>query len=116
MPSHPLKNFETQKYYQRESKFNIVYLRNNLPRIKDEAYVINLDQYKSIETHWIALYVNVNTVYFDSFGVGHIPKEIKKFIRNKNITAYRIQAYVSIICGYFCIGFFDFMLKGKSLL
>ena len=116
MPSHPLKNFETQKYYQRESKFNSAYSRNNLPRIKDEAYVIYLDQYKSIETHWIALYVNVNTVYFDSFGVGHIPKEIKKFIWNKNITTYRIQAYVSIISIYFCIGFFDFMLKVKTLL
>ena len=56
--------------------------------------------------------------YFDSFGVEHIPKEIRKFIRNKNIITniYRIQAYDSIMCGYFCIGFIDFMLKGKSLL
>ena len=59
-----------------------------------------------------------NIVYFDSFGVGHIPKEIKKFIGNKNIITniYRIQAYDSIMCRYFCIGFIDFMLKGKSLL
>ena len=57
-------------------------------------------------------------IYFDSFGVEHIPKEIKKFIGNKNIITniYRIQAYDSIMCGYFCIGFIDFMLKGKSLL
>ena len=56
--------------------------------------------------------------YFDSFGVEHIPKEIRKFIRNKNVITniYRIQAYDSIMCGYFCIGFIDFMLKGKSLL
>ena len=56
--------------------------------------------------------------YFDSFGVDHTPKEIRKFIGNKNITTniYRIQTYDSIICGYFCIGFTDFMLKGKSLL
>ena len=51
-----------------------------------------------------------NIIYFDSFGVGHIPKEVKKFKRNKNIiiNLYRIQAYDSIICGYFCIGFIDF--------
>ena len=66
----------------------------------------------------IALYVNNdNIAYFDSFGVEHIPKEIKKFIGNKNIITniYRIQAFNSIICRYFCIGFIDFMLKGKNL-
>ena len=59
-----------------------------------------------------------NVTYFDSFGVEHIPKEIRKFIGNKNVKTniYRIQAYDSIMCGYFCIGFIDFMLKGKSLL
>ena len=59
-----------------------------------------------------------NVTYFDSFGVEHVPKQIRKFIRNKNIITniYRIQAYDSIICGYFCIGFSDFMLKGKNLL
>ena len=59
-----------------------------------------------------------NVTYFDSFEVKHIPKEIKKFIQNKNITTniYRIQAYDSIMYGYFCIEFIDFMLKGKSLL
>ena len=57
-------------------------------------------------------------IYFDSFGVEHIPKEIKKFLGNKSITAniFRIQAYDSIICGYICIGFINFMLKRKSLL
>ena len=59
-----------------------------------------------------------NIVYFNSFGVKHIPKEIRKFIGNKNIITYiyRIQAYDSIMCEYFCIRFIDFMLKGKSLL
>ena len=59
-----------------------------------------------------------NVTYLDSFGVKHIPKEIRKFIGNKSITTniYRIQAFDSITCGYFCIGFIDFMLKGKSLL
>ena len=75
-----------QKYYQNEPNFNGVYSRNNLPKIKDGANVINLDDHKAIGTHWIALYVNDNNVtYFDSFGVEHIPKEIKKVLRNKNI-------------------------------
>ena len=58
-----------------------------------------------------------NVIYFDSFGVEHIPKEIKKSIRNKNIITniYIIQAYDFIMCGYFCVGFNDFMLKSKSL-
>ena len=84
MPSHTLTNFEIQKYYQKEPKSNGVYSRNNLTKIKDGAYVINLDEFKSIGTHWIALYVNGNNIiYFDSFGVEHIPKEIKKFIGKK---------------------------------
>ena len=80
---------------------------------------MNLDEYKSIETHCIALYVNAkNLTYFDNFGVEHMPKEIRKCIVNTNITTniYRIQAYDSIMRGYCCIGFIDFMLKGKSLL
>ena len=61
--------------------------------------------------------LNNNVTYFDSFGVEHIPKEVKKFIGNKNIKTniFRIQAYDSIMCGYFCIGFIDFMLAGKTL-
>ena len=86
MPPHPLTNFEIQNYYQNKSKFNGVYSRNNLPKLKDGVYVINLDEYESIVTHWIALYVNDNNVTdFDSFGVEHVLKEIKKFIGNKNI-------------------------------
>ena len=80
--------------------------------------VINLAEYSDIGTHWVDLHVNNNDVtYFDSFGVEHIPKEIKTFINNKNIKTniFRIQAYDSIMCGYFCIGFIDFMLKGKTL-
>ena len=64
------------------------------------------------------MYVSDNNVaYFDSFRFDHISKEIKKFIGNKNVITniYRVQAYDSIICGYFCIGLIDFMLKGKSL-
>ena len=100
----PYQNFEIQKYYQNEPNFNGVYSRNSLPKLKDVEYVINLSEYKSIGTHWMTLYVNAkNVTYFDSFGVENIPKEIRKFIRNKNITKniYRIWAYDSIMCGYF---------------
>ena len=127
-PPHPLTNFEIQEYYQNEPRFNGVFSRDNLlnnnnnnnnNNIKNGAYVINLDEYHNIGTHWVALYVNNKTItYFDSFGVEHIPKEIMKFIvsRKKIITnIYRIQAYDSIMCGYFCIGFINFMFNGKSL-
>ena len=81
MPSHPLTNFEIQKYYQNEPRCNGVYPRDNLTKIKDRAYIINLDEYSDIGTHWVALYVhNDDVTYFDSFGVEHIPKEIKAFI------------------------------------
>ena len=63
MPHHPLTNFEIQKYYQNEPKFNGVYSRNKLPKIKDGAYVINFDEFKSIGTHWIALHVNGNNIF-----------------------------------------------------
>ena len=83
--THPLRNFEIQKYYQNEPKFNGVYSRNNLPKRKDGAYVLNHDEYKSIGAHLIALYVNGNNkIYFDSLGDEHIPEEIKKFKGNKN--------------------------------
>ena len=108
-----------QVYYQNEPRFIGVYSRNNLPdKIKEGAHVVNLDQYSDIGTHWIALYVNNNTVkYFDSFGIGHISKEVKKFVYNKNIIAniFRIQAYDSVICGYFCIGFINYMFMAESL-
>ena len=79
MPPHPLI---FQEYYKNEPKFNGVYSRDNLPnKIKNGAYIINLDEYSDIGTHWVALYVyNDNVTYFDSSGVEHIPKEIKTFI------------------------------------
>ena len=78
MPPHPLTNFEIQKYYQNEPRFNGVYFRKNLPKkIKDGAYVINLDEYADVDTHWIALSCNRSEiVYFDSFSVEHVPEEI----------------------------------------
>ena len=130
LPFHPLTNIEISEYYKNEPRFNGVYSRNNLPnRIKKGAYVINLDEYENTGTHWVSLFVKANEViYFDSFGVEYIPKEINKFIGNeqsysakaryKKIKAsiFRIQAYDSIMCGYFCIEFINYMLKGKTLL
>ena len=56
-------------------------------------------------------------IYFDSFGVEHIPEEIKKSIGNKDIkkNIFRIQSYDSVMCDYFCILFIDFMLNNKTL-
>ena len=70
-------NFEIQRYYQNAPRFNGIYSRDNLPKIKYGACVINLDGYSDIGTHWIALYVQNNDVtYFDSFRVEHTRKEI----------------------------------------
>ena len=107
LPPHLLTNFEIQEYYQNEPRFNGVFNRDNLESaVKNGAYVINLDENHDIGTHWVVLYVNNKTItYFDSFGVEHIPREIMKFIARKKIVTniHRIQAYDSIMCGYFCI-------------
>ena len=129
MPPHPLTNFEIEKCYQNEPNFNKffmfiqeingVYSRNKLPKIKDGAYVISLDEYKSTGTQWIVLYVNGNNImHFDSSTVEHTFKEIYRYTRNKNgiSNICRIQTFNSIIFACFCIGFIDFILKGVSLL
>ena len=105
LPFHPLTNIEISEYYEIETRFNGVYSRNNLPKtIKKRVYVINLDEYENTGTHWVPLFVKPKyttgssslerTVYFDSFGIEHIPKEINKFIGNSDIKSniFRIQA------------------------
>ena len=97
MPPHPLINFEMHTYYKNEPRFNGVFSKNDLPKkVKDGVYVIKLDEYADVSTHWIALFCNKNEiVYFDSFGVEHVPEEIKEFVdrpsssasQNKNIKA-----------------------------
>ena len=83
-----LINLEIQKYYQNKPGFNRVHSRDNLPvKIKDGAYVINLDEYADIGTHWVSLYLMGNKItYFDSFGVENIPEEIKNAISGSTIT------------------------------
>ena len=120
---HPLTNFEIQRYYQNKPRFNGVYSRNDLPKIIDEAYLTNLKILTINQL--ITLFVTDDKVrapnkstYFDSFRDEQIPKDIKRLIGQRNITAnvFTIQAYDSIMCTYFCIGFIDFVLKGQSLL
>ena len=78
MPPYPLTNLEIQKYYQNDPRLNGAFSRNNFPKkIKDGAYVINLSEYPDAGTHWIALFCKRSEiVYFDSFGVEHVPEEI----------------------------------------
>ena len=105
MPPHPLTNCEIQKYYKNESRVNGIFSRNNFPKkIKEGAYIINLDEYADVGAHWVSLFCKKNEIfYFDSFGVEHTPEEIKEFIRNKNIKAniFRVQENNSIMDGYF---------------
>ena len=116
MLPHPLTNFEIQKYYENKPRFNGVYSRDNLQKMKDGAYEINLDEYSDTGTHWVPLYVQNYVTYFGSFKVEHIPKEIRTFTGNKNKKSIlRIQAYDSIMSGYFSIGFINFMLARKTL-
>ena len=111
-------NFEVQKYYQNESRINGFYFRDNLPdKIKAGAYLINLDEYSNIRTRWTALYaLNNNVSYFDSFDVENISKEIKKFTENKNLQTniFKIQAYNSVLCGYFLLHLLILCLMVKA--
>ena len=79
MTSHPLTNFKIRKYFQNGSRINGDYSRDNLPkRIKDETNIINLDDYAAVGTYWIAFDCkNIGIIYFDSFGVAHVPKVIE---------------------------------------
>ena len=90
--SHHLTNFEIQKYYQNKPKFNGVYSRNNLPKTKDGAYLINLDEYKSIGTHWIALYVNVqNVTYLVALELNIFQKKLENSLEIKMLRQIFIE-------------------------
>ena len=114
-----MKTRVSLRYFVSYCRFNGVYSRNNLPKkIKDAAYAINLDGYADGGTHWVTLFCKrSDIVYFNSFGVEHVPEEIKEFVGNKNIIGniFRVQANNSIMCGHFCIEFIDFMLAGETL-
>ena len=122
-PFHSLTSFEIQEYFKDEKRFNGVYSRNNLPKLKNGVYVINLDHSKNMGTDRVVIFVKEDEViYFDSFGAEYTPKEIMEKIEhsslgNKNIktSIFRIQDYNSIMCGYFCILFIEYMLNNKTL-
>ena len=105
--------------FQWWTKFNGVFSENNHLRIKDGAYTINLDYKQSKGTHWVSLFIERNaTVYCDSFGIEYIPQEVSSKIKDKSIThnIFRIQSDDSIMCGYYCIAFIEYLIAGKSLI
>ena len=90
--------------------------RNNVPRVKDEAYIINLDDKNSKGFHWVSLYIDRNTaVYFDYFGIECNPQEILNKIKDNSITynIFRTQDNESTMSGFYCIAFMEYMLAGK---
>ena len=113
MPPYPLSSFKTKTYYKDEPGFNGVYSCDNSPKtVKDGAYVLNLHDYANVGTYWIALHVLGNdATYFNSFGVEHIRRRNKRFIGDNK---FRIQVHDLATCGYFCIGFIDYMLARKT--
>ena len=79
--------------------------------------MINLDDKKSKGTHWVSLFIDRNTtVHFDSFGMEHIPQEVLNKIKEITHNIFRIQDNDSIMCGYYCTAFIEYMLAGETLL
>ena len=118
IPPHPLTNFEIQKYYKNEPRFNGVFSRNNLPKkIKDGAYVTNLDNMQ-MQAHIGLLYFVTEMKLFILIVLvlNIFLKKLKNLFEIKTKTnIFQVQANDSVMCGYFCIGFIDFMLAGKKL-
>ena len=118
-PAHPLSNIEITKYLNYEPRFNGVFSRDKLPRIKDEAYVIIPNHKQSKLAHQISLFIDRNTaVYFDSFGIEYTPQEVLRKIKDNSTThnIFRIQDDDSFMCRFYCIAFIECMSAGKTLL
>ena len=96
----------------------VIFLRYSLPRRKDGAYVINIDDKQSKETNWFSLFVGRNNVYFNPFGFEYIPQEVLIKIKDKFIThkIFTIQDDDSIMCGFYCIAFIQDLIPGKKLI
>ena len=109
---HNLSNTEITNYIKYKIRFNCVFLRNIIPRIKDGACVVNLNDKNSKGRQWVSSFIDENTaVYLDSFGIEYIPKD-KSVTRN----IFGIQSNDSIKCGFYCIAFIECKLAGKTLL
>ena len=115
MSPHPLANYEIQKYYQNEPRFNGVYSGDNLPKIRDGAYVINLDEYSDIGTHRIAFTHKIMMLLILIVLEYNIfQKKLKHLVVIKTFI-FRKEAHDIIMCRHFCILFNNFMLAGKTL-
>ena len=116
---HHLNNIEITNHFKYEPRFNGVFSRNNLPKIKDGEYVINLDDKNSKVIHWVSLVIDRNgAAYFDSFRIEYIPQEVLNKIKEKSIThnIFRIKDNEFIMRGFCSITFIEYMIAGKTLL
>ena len=114
-----MKTRVSLKYFVNDCTFNGAFSRDNLPRIKDGAYVKKLDDKQNKGTHWVSVFINRNTaVYFDYFGIEYTPQEVLIKIKDKSIahTIFTIQDHDSIVCGFYCMAFIEYMLARKTLL
>ena len=119
VPLNPLNNIKITNYLHYEPRLNGLFSRNNLPRIKDGAFVINLDDTDSKGKHWVSLLIDKNTaVSFESFGIEYIALEVLNKIRDKSVThnIFRMQDNESIAYGFYCITFIEYILVRKTLL
>ena len=110
---YSLSSIEATTYFNYKSRFNGFFSRDNLSKTKDGAYVINLDDTQSKGTHWILLFLKKNVaVYIDSFGIEYIPQELLIKLKDKSVTHYifRIQDNDSVMCGFHCIAFIEYIL------
>ena len=117
IPPHPLTNFEIKEYYENKPRFNGLYSRDNSSKtIKSGAYVINLDEYADVGTHWIAFCVKKMKLFtLIVLVLNMFLKKSKDLldIKTQKTNIFRIQADTSMMCGYFCIGFIDFVCRKK---
>ena len=115
----PLSNIEVTKYFNYQPRVNVDFSRDNLPRIKDGANVLNRDDKQSKGAHWFSLFIDRNTAaYFHSFGIEHIPQKVFRRIKDKSIihNMFRVQGGDSIVCGFYCTAFIEYMIAGTTLL
>ena len=114
-----MSTIEISNNFHWNPRLNGVFSRNNLFWIRDEAFAINLEDKQSKQTYWVSSVIDRNsTVYLDSFGVEYFPQEVLNKIRDKSIThnIFRIESDGSIMCGFYCIGFIEYILAEKTLL
>ena len=112
MPPHPLTSFEIQKYYQNERVFNGSYSRDNLPKtIKDGTYVINFDEYVDVHIEVLCIAKILKLFISTVLQLNMFLKKLKNLLGIKTV-----QSNNSIMCGYFCIRFIDFMFAGKPFI